>query len=304
MPMSVRRISTQKMSLKQTASDRFPTDFRLPDKCRLCLIVHLKDSASLNASLKDYEKELYEMYGYEVGNDKLWHPESKICRKCTSQLEACYKFFCQLAETVTILSRQEPPAKRKRKISHRNNNFLEKTEQKSDDIEILEYIEDHTEDPEKVVISDDEEENIALPDKEDEDLDFDFTDDEKEEQATVEHEKFVNQILDSEAGVEGEIDCCLIDKRKLATQEGAVSEEVTVVLKDLPEETSNAKIEPKMPAKRKNSGSNLMHDTEYSVCQRCKVIYHRAIGSNSTKCLTCQEKMSDLDEIYSFFRRQ
>lgn len=183
-------------------------------------------------------------------------------------------------------------------------------------------IEDHTQFELFVADAENEVELVEDNDKDDTDLDFDFTDDEKGDdesskeevkettekvRESPEHTEVVNLLLNpSVSGIESEIDCCLIDKKTFMTKAGAVSEEVTLVLKDqfdppiieqthLKEEYVK-KAEPKQNAHLNTAKQNSLHGSEYMVCELCKIIYHRPLGSNTNKCLMCIKRGKHKDE--------
>lgn len=260
-------------------------------------------------------------------------------------MEQSYKFYCQVISTETYLANILGSEPKRQKVSPEwsSNQDGSVTESVTDDIEIMEYVEDHTQyesnNGESYILDPENNVDLTLDDQsnDDEDLDFDFTDDEKdekeeeeegldtevltgevsntevdsetvvaildaetngnektEEDESPEHTKMVNLLLDSGVnGIESEIDCCLIDKKTLMTHEGQVSEQVTLVLRDQydpplvdpPSHREEAAI-PK-PKPRQTGKRTSIHEAEYIVCEKCQTIYHRPMGSDSKKCLTC-----------------
>lgn len=199
-----------------------------------------------------------------------------------------------------------------------------------EEVEIVEYIEDHTQydsNGEMIQIPDELENGVDLTlddeSNQDTDLDFDFTDDEKDNdeegkekvadleqtlsakteennEDSPEHTKMVNILLDAGVnGIESEIDCCLIDKKTLMSHEGQVSEQVTLVLKDdpppptdVPTRSSESPVNLPKLNPRSNTGKRVsIHESEYIVCEKCHTIYHRPLGSDTNKCLTCIKRV-------------
>lgn len=259
---------------------------------------------------------------FQVGTKGLWKAYSKICQTCKCYLDQSYEFYCKVIATETSLKNLIERAETQSRplitssISANGSGSSQQPKRNetvptsANDNDII--LEDHTQylfvtdtDNSVDLTGDNEQNNVES------DLDFDFTDDEKDEDEpkevktpknneteSPEHKKMVNLLLDS-GGIESEIDCCVIDK-KISKSEGppTLQEQVMLVLKDNdgPKVVEQALVEEDTAAKKVTNPRpipvirNSMHDSEYIVCERCKTIYHRPVGSGINKCLICVNK--------------